>query len=208
MNGNCHTNNPLLNGLNLSLEDIDGKVHVEREFTIYAHMIDLSQLDDCESKETHEQWKLPLASDKVRARLRLIDDRRHTMAVKKPLDGDSMGCYEVESDISPDMYKFLRLVSTDGYKKIRYNKQIPNSNLKWEIDVFFDQTGNPHPWVKIDMEIDINKDAFPKFPFDLSEIIIMDDELTNEQKSFIDNLWNVEWTKLDSAREDLDVVYR
>lgn len=183
----------------LSLESvINGKLQRELEYTLYAKLKDMSQLERAFEKEEHEQWSLPLDTDKpVKLRLRLINGRRYTMAAKLKTPG-VLGCDEVEDDISPDTFKVLRIGATAGYKKTRYNFKIPNSELKWEIDVFLDQNGSPHPWVKIDLEVNTPDDEVPDLPVDIESLIVDNGpKQTMEEIRFVRNLWDREWSRLD-----------
>lgn len=187
----------------LSLEGhINGRMARELEYTFYGLLTDINQLNQAAQKEEHEQWRLPLANDdngRRSARLRLIDNRRYTMASKIRRDG-VLGCEEVECDISPDMFKHLKESAFDGYKKTRYNFPIPGTDRKWEIDVFFDRMGKPHPWVKIDLEVNTPEDPIPEFPLALERIIVQNSpKQTMAEKAFVRKLWQSEWQRLDAV---------
>jgi len=185
----------------LSLEGvINGKKARELEYTIYAELKDFSQLETAPERELHEQWRLPLAKEgAVKARLRLINGRRWTMTTKAKRNGQ-LGCEEVDADISEDLFNHLREMATHGYKKTRYSFPIPNTNRKWEIDVFMDKSGKVHPWVKIDLEIDNPNDPIPDFNLDIVKFIIENHKSTTpEQERFIKALWESEWAQIDAV---------
>lgn len=187
--------------LTISLEsNIDGKTAKELEYTFYGKLKDLSELNKAPGKEEHEQWKIPLDTDKaVKARLRMIDGRRFTMATKVKQQGQ-LGSAETEMDITEDMYKSLRLIAVDGYKKTRYEIPVAGTGLKWEIDVFLDHTGKQHPWVKIDLEVTSPDDKIPMFPLELEDLILQNGpRFTPEQERFVRRLWDVEWSRLDDV---------
>lgn len=186
----------------LALEDYDGIAHTEKEWTLYGKVKDFEQLAGAHVKEEHEQWKLPLDTDKpIRARLRLIDGRRFTMTTKEHVVGQ-LGAIEVDSDISRDMFYALLKAGVDGYKKTRYEFHIPGTNRKWEIDVFLDRFGNPHPWVKIDYEFDDPHEKLPELPIDFSEMIVEGGpKQTLAERRFVQSLWESEWSKLDPVDE-------
>lgn len=194
--------------VNIAMEDIDGKRHREDEITFYAKVVNLTQLIELANEvEEHEQWNIGLTSETVRGRLRLINGTRYTMAFKEKIKGSTANM-ETESDISKDTYEVMRRASTNGYKKTRYNIPIPGSTRKWEVDVFLSNGGGRHPWVKVDYEHDGDLKDFPEIPFEYEEIIVADaDSTTAEQEAFVDKLWQVEWSRLDSTRGDLDVMY-
>lgn len=180
--------------------DINGKLNTELEFTMYAKLRDLNELERAIRKEEHEQWQLPIKTDKVdgRARLRLIDNRRYTMTTKIQRQG-TLGWEEVDADISSDMFNHLREMATNGYRKTRYVFPTQTPGMFWEVDVFRDQMGNKHPWVKIDLEVDDLNAAIPNFPLAHDTMIQADDEhLTRQDQNTIKNLWSNEWLRIDA----------
>lgn len=194
--------------MTIAMEDIDGKRHREDEITFYAKIVDLHQIiEQANEVEKHEQWTIGLTSKDVRGRLRLIDGLRHTMAFKEKI-GESTSNMETESDISEDTFKVLRRASHNGYKKTRYCIPISGSTKKWEVDVFLTNGGATHSWVKVDYEHNGDLKDFPEIPFEYEEIIVAGaDSTTAEQEEIIDQLWNVEWSRLDSTRGDLDQAH-
>lgn len=185
----------------LSLEGmIDGKAYQELEYTFFGKIKDFAQLERAQSSETHEQWQIPLDTDQpVKARIRLIDGKRPTLTTKVRKDGEH-GAIEVDSDISMDLFKSLRLAAINGYKKTRYNFPVKGTDRKWEIDVFIGQNGEPHPWVKIDYEVGELSERIPKLPIDFEEIIVEGGkDQTMEEKRFVRHLWESEWSRLDAA---------
>jgi len=186
--------------LTLALEGIDGKMFREIEYTFYAKIKDLADLEKASAKEEQEQWRLPLNAEKpVKARLRLINGRIYTMCTKMKQKGQ-IGCSEVEIDIGHDMYQMLKMTATDGYKKTRYIYPVPNTDRKWEVDVFLGMDGKPHVWVKIDFEVSSPDDELPSLPFEVEEIIVENGpEFDSSQERFVRSLWECEWSKLDEV---------
>lgn len=183
----------------VSMEDIiDGITRRELEYTFYAKIIDMSELEKAQEKEKHEQWNVPLDTDEnVRLRIRLIDDRRYTMTTKVYQKGVP-GADETPIDISEGVFKALRQAGKDGYIKTRYTFNIPNSQLKWEVDVFLDAMGKPHPWVKIDLEVEKESDQIPEFPIKLSEVILDNGpKQTVREIAFVQSLWEKHWFQID-----------
>lgn len=185
---------------------IDGKIHREIEFTMYAQVNDFTFLKDAVVIERHEQWTVPFLNDtaKIKGRIRLVDDIRPIFCTKYKSE-NMVGVDECEIDISMDMFNQLRKVATDGYKKTRYKFKTPDPELMWEVDVFQNMSGNPHDWIKIDLEVnDVNK-SIPKFPFDVVYMIFSDDpNLPAKDKQLIRKLWDIEWQRIDGVRKDLD----
>lgn len=183
----------------ISLEEvIDGITRRELEYTFYAKVIDMAELETAPAKEEHEQWKVPLSVDgNVSLRLRLIDKRRYTMTTKEWIKGQ-LGCQETPVDVSKDFFNAMRKAAKDGYIKTRYTFNIPNSPLKWEVDVFLDNMGRPHPWVKIDLEVNSEHDKIPELPIKVSEIIVNNGpNQTAAQIAFVESLWSKHWFQID-----------
>lgn len=183
-----------------------GKLNVEREITLYAKMTNLAELQGL-PMETHEQWKLDMGNDKLRSRLRLIDGKTYTMCTKrKNSAGDAM--LEAESEISEALYNELLNIAHHGYAKTRYTYHIPDTDLCYEIDVFFNAMGVPHPWVKIDLEYPADLPKLPVFPFQVDQdCTIVGDDMDDDEAKFVDSLWEEEWSRLDSTRSSLDPFY-
>jgi hypothetical protein len=187
--------------LALSMEGmIDGKAYRELEYTFYGKIKDFAQLEQAFEKEEHEQWQIPLDTDgPLKLRIRLIDGRRPTMTTKIRRPG-THGAMEVDSDISMDAFLHLREGGVNGYKKTRYNFKVPGTDRKWEIDVFLTSTGDPHPWVKIDYEVGDPNESIPKLPIDFEQIIVEGgSKETLEERRFVRQLWDSEWSRLDAA---------
>ncbi len=187
--------------LRIALEGvINGKAARELEYTFYGKVANFEQLQEAVEVEEHEQWTLPLDTEQpIRTRLRLINNRRPTITTKLKRPG-VLGFEEVNSDISNDLYQHLKIAAIDGYKKTRYNFPVHGTPLKWEIDVFLDRSGNPHPWVKIDFEVNDPKDRIPDLPIDITEIIIDGGpKQTLEEKRFVRLLWESEWQRIDAV---------
>jgi CYTH domain-containing protein len=179
---------------------IDGSVHQEIEFCIYAEIKDLEELKKkAIAVERHEQWQMPLDQDKVdgKMRLRLIDDTRPTMATKIKR-ANMIGCEEVESDITMDAFKHLKQMAFNGYVKQRYTVPSNIAGLQWEVDVFYTKGGSQHPWVKIDLEVKSLNDPIPAFPIATVKQIYDDEEMTHGERTIVRNLWDNEWQRLDA----------
>lgn len=183
----------------IKMESIDGEKHIEREYTAYARVEDFSWIDDAPEHEHHEQWEIPYPDEgKIRGRLRLINNRRYTEAVKEKLTGEE-GSYEVEFDISRDAFEMKKKACKNGYSKDRYNFPIPGTNQKWEVDVFKSKAGGRSEWIKIDLEYNTRQDAVPDFPFPVREVIILEENSTVEARETVNALWEQEWLKLEHS---------
>lgn len=184
--------------LGISLEDVMNTPTQELEFTFYAELKSLEELDKLAVViEKHEQYELKIESPiNGRARLRLVNDRRHTMTTKIQRSG-MRGWEEVNSDISKPLFLHLKEMARPGYIKNRHVIPIPDSNLKWEVDVFYNHDGGFSKWVKIDLEVDDLDQPLPITPFEINKFIYADkQEPTAEEQRIVKWLWEEEWVKL------------
>lgn len=179
---------------------ITGKLQEEIELTIYAEMQDINDLTKAVSKEMHEQYDTPLDTETdVRMRIRGINGKRWIQTIKVP-HKDKPGNWEVEHDISEDAFKLLRAATPkEGYVKERYFFPVVGTDLVYEIDVYRNNGGVQHAWVKIDLEFKDTTQEIPPLPFATKARIYSDDPATTQaEKDWIDRLWQEEWqsTKL------------
>ena len=182
----------------LGIEDTPLVAGREIEYTIYAELKDLSQLEKAPEKEEHEQWRIPLEKDSpVKMRIRMVNSRRYTVTTKAKRKGIA-GFEEQTVDVTEAFFNHLREAATDGYKKTRYTSPIAGTNRKWEVDVFMDKVGKPHPWVKIDLEVNDINEPIPPFSLDVGQFVIESDKNTPDEDRQIRRLWDEEWLKLDS----------
>lgn len=190
-------------GQSYGLEGESGVANREVEFTIYARMTQEAQLDNAEYREGHEQWRLPLAEESdIRIRLRGINENKFQITTKRKDGGE--GLIEVDSDLSKLAFEQFKLGAVDGYKKVRFVFPIANSDLKWEVDAFYNQSGHFHDWVKIDLEVSDMNMEIPLFPISVEEVIFSDSpQLTKAEDNWIKRLWDVEWQRIDGVRRDI-----
>ncbi len=177
---------------------LDGKPHIEREITAYVRLRDLYDVTSiADSSETHEQWQIPMASKKAKARIRLTDnvEYSHTIKEKTKTQFESI---ESEQKIEAAFFEVMkRSVATNGYLKTRYNIKIEGSDRKWEVDVFKKYNGEPSLWVKLDYEFGEGEVDLPEIPFEYNEIIIPDIEEGRDAE--VTRLWDEEWARLDEV---------
>lgn len=192
----------------LAIEDHQG-VQLERELCFYVKMSDLKVLDELPSIQ-QVQWQLDLKgrNPNARFRARLEDGKVHSITCKIP-HSSGEGEVEAMSLVNEDYWNSqVKWFGHHGYKKTRYIYAIPNTDLKFEIDVFISESGSPHPYVKVDLEYPHDMVEFPPFPFPVDEESAIDGtNPTKEEKEFIDDLWENQWSRLDSAKGDLDPYY-
>ncbi len=186
----------------LGLEDLlpNGIRQIELEYTFYGQLKNVQDLDKyAAKKETHEQWLVPVETDiRGKARIREINGTQWVLTTKIRREG-VRGSEEVECLISKDMYASLREMGTGGYKKIRYSFPVPDSELVWEIDVYYTRQGEFSDWVKIDLEVPHAGTPIPDLPIPFETVIShQPQEYTGEEKRTVDYLWDELWTSLDA----------
>lgn len=195
----------LLKRFGFSVEEYDGKPQQEIEFTIYAKLPNFDQVISMATNvEKHEQWDLPVDKPDVldgRVRLRAINGSRYTMTTKIKR-GSFSGFEEVNATIPEGLYNHLTEFCKRGFNKTRYDIPLDGSALKWEVDVFLCQSGAPHPWVKIDLEVDSLDMRLPDLPFEVEDCFFADEpDLSNEHRRLLETLWNVEWCPISPKHE-------
>lgn len=184
-------------------------VGVERELTFYVKMSDLSVLENLTAIK-QEQWKLDLKGEHPDAkfRARVEDGKAHSICCKIP-HRSGEGMVEAETLVNDEFYNFMiKFFGHHGYKKTRYIYPIPETDLKFEIDVFLSESGHPHPYVKVDLEYPEALMVMPAFPFPVDEdTAIIGNEMTKEEEAFVDDLWENQWSRMDSTKGSLDPYY-
>lgn len=181
----------------LAMEAIlDGTPHIEREITCYVKLRDLYDVTSiAKSSETHEQWRIMTDSKKGNMRIRLTDGVEYSLTAKESTK-TQFESIESEQRIERSFFETLKKsFAYDGYLKIRYNIPIPETDRKWEVDVFRGYDGLPCLWIKLDYEFGESENQLPEIPFDYEDIIIAGIEEGREEE--ISKLWKETWAKLD-----------
>lgn len=192
-------------------ERTDGKSENEIEIEVYGKLVDVGQLFKAMSKEHQTQYQIRVFRDDkfnaadcvIRERMVIpnIVDFHHTQYVntRKTFDDVVDGNNSVSVVSSEDGFKQMSRLARDAMIKDRYSFPISGTDLVWEVDCFYMPgaeigSANYHPWVKIDLEVDnlgqVNE--LPPLPIELTDVLVVKDkaELTPEQKSFIEQLYN------------------
>lgn len=186
-----------LRRLSISLEDgADGTVQQEIEYAFFGCVENWDFLEGAAGSEKQEQWESyrELGDGAfAQARVRAIDDRTYQMCVKTKIPGE-LGKKEVEQVCSKDFFDQFCFFADKGLNKTRYFFPIEGTDLKWEVDVYTTQSGERHPWLKIDLEVKTADTKLPKLPFEMKQVIINQPaQRTEEEKEHISNLFK-EWT--------------
>lgn len=164
--------------LNVANEELaDGQVRVEREHVFYARITDFEQLKKATEVIKQEQWQLRVSKNENNVSAGQLRSRKNvtknsaeyvlTLKTQRP-DGDRL---EVNVDGGADAHEMFKLLSDCGMIKDRHVFEIPDSNLKFEIDVFLKPDGSYHNWCKIDVEVEDMSVPLPAFPITLVDIM-------------------------------------
>jgi hypothetical protein len=149
----------MIKHLGLSLEELvnSEKTAPEPEKVFYAKLSDVTFLNGLEYEE-QKQWELKLFADR--------DDEKEcgTYRVRKTTKDGIVGYSEAiksktlsgttesERPIEEPAFLMIETIAKRGLHKRRYFYKLADHPEVMEIDCFYDQEGNFHPYVKIDIE--------------------------------------------------------
>ena len=157
-----------------------GKAIREKEFTVFARILNFSQLKKANRAEIQEQYIIPIEKTEENAgqgaiRVRKITARngrsRYELTTKNKMDvGDNI---EVTVPTSKENFIQFKVLSTVSMLKHRYTFKIKGSDKKWEVDVVPDGNGSYYPWARCEIEVDdLNDKNVPELPLEVEELIL------------------------------------
>lgn len=189
-------------GPTVSLEgDADGSTKVEKEIVTFGKIVDFKQLEKADRKESQEQWELRSKdSDNLHGgciRIRCVDEKKYILTVKTFVP-DKGNLSETETELDPEhgkaLLKEFSKLSSGGMIKTRYFFNVPDSELVWEVDVYYDEKGNPREWCKIDLEVTDMRIKRPELPIELKEAReIPPKNRSEEEQKFVERLMSKEF---------------
>lgn len=150
--------------------------------------------NDAYEVEDQEQWERHVSrpdGKKVSVRVRSINDNKFILCSKLNLP-DQLGKQEVELPTTKEMFEHFKIFSNTGTRKRRYKLKAEN-DLVWEIDVYTDNTGSVHPWVKVDLEVPNRDTPIPDFPFEFDRehaVLTQPKKRSKEEMELVDKLFN------------------
>jgi hypothetical protein len=186
----------------VSLEaEADGQPRVEKEIVIYGKIVDFKQLKEANRKEDQEQWEIRVRHDSNVyggcIRIRCLDGTKYILTTKtfKPEKGDLVETeVELDKDVGAGMLEEFKKLSTGGMIKTRYFFDIPDSELVWEVDVYYDEKKQPRTWCKIDLEVTDMRIKRPDLPIDLKDAReIPPKNRSEDDQRFVDRLMEKEF---------------
>lgn len=157
-----------------------GKAIREKEFTVFARILNFSQLKKANRAEIQEQYIIPIDKTEENAgqgaiRVRKITARngrsRYELTTKNKMDvGDNI---EVTVPTSKENFIQFKVLSTVSMLKHRYTFKIKGDDKKWEVDVVPDGNGSYYPWARCEIEVDdLNDKNVPELPLEVEELIL------------------------------------
>lgn len=162
--------------LNEEIENV-GKAVREKEHTVYARILDFSQLKKADKAEIQEQYIIPVerteenrGSGKIRIRkvTSRSGDVRYELTTKSDV---KEGKIEVTVPTTEENFIQFKVMASVSMFKHRYTFTDEDSGLKWEVDAVPDGNGGYYPWVRAEIEVKDLKDKVPEFPIKTEEII-------------------------------------
>lgn len=168
-----------------------GKAIREKEFTVFARILNFSQLKQANRAEIQEQYIIPIDKTEENAgqgaiRVRKITARngrsRYELTTKNKMDvGDNI---EVTVPTSKENFIQFKVLSTVSMLKHRYTFKVKGDDKKWEVDVVPDGNGSYYPWARCEIEVDdLNDKNVPELPLEVEELILPPElgKLTQEE---------------------------
>lgn len=157
-----------------------GKAIREKEFTVFARILNFSQLKKANRAEIQEQYIIPIDKTEENAgqgaiRVRKITARngrlRYELTTKNKMDiGDSI---EVTVPTTKENFIQFKVLSSVSMMKHRYTFKIKGTDKKWEVDVVPDGNGSYYPWARCEIEVDdLNDKNVPELPLEVEELIL------------------------------------
>jgi CYTH domain-containing protein len=167
----------LMAGLVVSQEaNADGQTRVEKEIVTYGKLVDFDELKKADRKEDQEQWEIRTRDEKNQysgcIRIRCTDGNKYVLTIKtfKPEKGDLMETeVEIPTEVGANVLEEFKKLSTGGMIKTRYFFNVPDSELVWEVDVYYDEKKEPRSWCKIDLEVPDLRLKRPELPIQLKD---------------------------------------
>lgn len=183
--------------LSIALEEqTTGVKQDEIEDVYYARIVDASQLEKAQSKIEQKQSNVrgKLKGSQIRVRMATEGgETKYILTGKKPKADHPQALDEVSSEVGADMFDIFLAVSGEYQHKTRYVFPIEGTELKWEVDVFFNSKGEVCGWCKIDLENP--PESTPEFPIELSDVIFSKTrKYTPKEQSIIDDLYHNQWS--------------
>lgn len=193
--------NPL-NRLSIATEeDKSGNALDENEYVIYGILADRSALANAKQVIQQSQATLKYPNGSIRIRRTVENGVVDYISTAKEFIPNG-GRKEASISASQAQYDIYCKLAGSTLDKVRYTfptgviqtHQGEEKELMWEVDVFQDESGKDHSWIKIDLEYYEPLTALPGVPVALDNMIFsFKNEYTPEQKDQIKELYSALW---------------
>lgn len=191
----------------LEAEAIQANVNVEKEYVVYARIVDFAKLHAAQGSELQEQWEIKVPHTEGNAgdgRIRVRktvgkDGTQYVQTVKVRLPNTQTdGVITPVSDeqyalpVDEKMHQLFAMIAESGMHKERYFFPTDHG-LTWEVDVFIKADGTRADWVKIDLELPAGMPGLKTLPAlpegFVDPIINQDGARTDEEEAKVRELY-------------------
>lgn len=168
----------------------EGKTVREKEYAVYARLLDFSQFKTAPKAEIQEQWQVKIPRTEENAgsgsiRVRKVTKRNGRITYELTTKSDIKKNEKIECTVetSEEMFIQFKVLSNKGMLKHRYIYPIKGTGMKWEVDAYPDGNGGYYPWVRAEIDVKDLKTQLPDFPLKNEEIIFPPEfgNITEEQ---------------------------
>lgn len=169
------------------------------DLVMYVKVANPMQLADCNAVSNIEEWLIGMGDNPSPVNLIVVAENKsmYTLVTYSETSTTEQPSL-IETPLSQSAFELLKTLGVSGYAYRRNRYDIPYTTNTWHADIFQDQLGNDHPWVRLTLTVTDVDSTVPTIPFTVEEFIYEGDtEMTDAQTLLISNLWRKEWVSLD-----------
>ena len=195
----------------------DGATIEEYEHELYARIVSVQELLKASSKEHQSQWEIRVPKTELNAgkgsvRVRMTipnvtdtDNIEYVINTKTSIENNPniIGKLETPVKTTKENFDQFRAMCEIGMLKDRYFFPIPDTDLVWEIDMFYLPGAavgahQYHEWIKIDLEVRDMSAPLPQLPIQVTDLIInQKGKRTPEEEAKISALYEHEFITMN-----------
>lgn len=175
------------------------------DLVIYAKVANPMQLAQCNAVSNIEEWLLGMGETQKTISLILVSENKSIFTLVSHTNNSTSEQPDiVETPLSQSAYDRLKLLGITGYTYRRHRYDIPYTTNTWHADVFQDQLGNDHPWVRLTLTVLDVESVVPTIPFAVEDFVYEGDaEMSDTHRTLIAKLWRSEWVALEPVIEQI-----
>lgn len=169
------------------------------DLVMYVKVANPMQLADCNAVSNIEEWLIGMGDNPSPVNLIVVAENKsmYTLVTYSETSTTEQPSL-IETPLSQSAFELLKTLGVSGYAYRRNRYDIPYTTNTWHADIFQDQLGNDHPWVRLTLTVTDVDSTVPTIPFTVEEFIYEGDaNMTDAQTLLISNLWRKEWVSLD-----------